>query len=199
VAGAVLSSVFGGSAAVCLLAVLFAACSFNYGEAGAEEAGPDIVMRDVEYVRVENGDPLVRFRAGEAERWEKRQTMELDGFSFEQFENSGEDVNAKGSAGAAHVELSSGNIDMTETVRLEVSSEDFTLETAALSWQDAERRLYGGADDVVDIQRSDGTFFRGGGFSADIRSRTWTFSGGVEGSWVYEEEAAEEEEQTDDG
>jgi LPS export ABC transporter protein LptC len=175
-----------------------AACTFDYGESGEEEAGPDIVMRQVEYVRVRDGDPQVRFAAEEAERWENRQVMELSAFSFEQFEKKGTAVNSRGSAGNAHVALESGDIDMTGGVRMEVESEDFTIETATLSWQDEERQLSGGADDTVDIQRSDGTFFQGRGFSSDVRKRTWNFSGNVAGSYVHEDDEEGEDGDNDD-
>jgi LPS export ABC transporter protein LptC len=173
--------------AALLALTVFAGCTFDYGDVIGEVTGPDIIMRTVEYVRVRDGDPQIRFKAAEAERWEKRQIMELDDFSFEQFENRGTDVNSRGKAGNAHVELDSGNIAMTGGVKMEVESEDFVIETAALRWQDKERQLAGGENDAVDIQRSDGTFFQGRGFSSDVRRRTWSFSGSVEGSYVYEE------------
>ena len=166
---------------------IFCGCSFEYGELIGGDTGPDIIMRDVEYVRVRGGNPQVRFRAEEAERWEKQQTMNLNEFSFEQFEYPGEEIGARGIAGNASVELETGNIDMTGGVRMEVESEDFIIETATLSWDDGSRQLSAGENNVVDIQRSDGTFFQGWGFSADIRKRTWNFAGSVEGSYVYED------------
>jgi LPS export ABC transporter protein LptC len=167
-------------------------CSFDYGEsAAADDSQPDIVMHDVEYVRVRDGYPVVRFKAASAERYESRQVMDLENFTFEQFESHKENVNAMGSAGIANVELESGNIHMTGGVRLEVESEDITIETRLLDWQDKDRRLSGGELDQVDIQRSDGTTFFGWGFSADARRRTWTFSGGVEGTYIQEDDEEE--------
>jgi LPS export ABC transporter protein LptC len=145
---------------------------------------PDIVMREVEYVRVRDGDPVVRFKAELAERYETRQTMELQNFSFEQFYNHGDGVNATGSAGGALVELESGNIQLERRIMLAVESEDITIETDNLSWEDENRILAGSNTDTVDIQRSDGTLFSGQGFTANVRSRTWTVSGAVEGIFV---------------
>jgi LPS export ABC transporter protein LptC len=177
---------------------LLGACSFDYGSSSlADDGQPDIVMRDVEYVRVRGGNPQVRFEAELAERYESRQTMELERFSFEQFNAQGEEVNAMGSAGQASVELESGNISMKEGVRIEVDSEDITIETATLNWQDKERLLLGGAGDPVYIQRSNGTNFSGWGFTADVRRRTWTFGGGVNGTYIHEDD--EEEEAGDTG
>ncbi|MDR2740365.1 MAG: LPS export ABC transporter periplasmic protein LptC [Treponema sp.] len=180
-----------------ILIVLFflGSCSFDYGDEASENADqPDIVMGNVEYVRVRDGDPVVRFRAQLAERYENRQTMELQNFSFEQFYAHGDEVNATGRAGSALVELESGNIQLEEGIIISVDSEDITIETDNLSWEDEKRVLAGKEESTVDIQRSDGTVFSGWGFTADARSRTWAFTGGVNGTYIdtEEEEPAEE-------
>jgi len=168
------------------LALLLAACTFDYGEGDGDGVErPDIIMVNVKYVRVRSGDPVARFQAYRAERFENRQIMELLDFTFEQFGQSEEEVNALGMAGAATVETNTGNIRMRQRVRMEVESEDFIIETYRLEWRDRERRLFSGADDEVILSRSDGTNFRGFGFSADTRDRTWEFSGGVSGIFVH--------------
>jgi LPS export ABC transporter protein LptC len=171
------------------LMLLFSGCSFDYGESTSDTSGqPDVVMNDVEYVRVRDGFPQVRFKADVAERYEDAQSMKLEQFTFEQFESRGEKVNAIGSAGTASIDLNSGNIQMDEGVRIDVESEDLSIATKSLSWQDKERVLAGGETEVVDISRSDGTSFTGWGFSANARQRTWAFSQGVEGSYFDKDE-----------
>ncbi|MDR1900378.1 MAG: LPS export ABC transporter periplasmic protein LptC [Treponema sp.] len=167
-------------------------CSFDYSSMGDEIQGqPDVVMDDVEYVRVRNGDPLLRFRAEYAERYEDKQTMELRNFSFEQFGSRGEEINAEGWAGAASVELDSGNIRLDDRVRISVDSEDVIIETDRLSWRDKEKVLSGEEEDEVVIRRSDGTNFNGRGFRADARNRTWEFASGISGTYVQEDEEEE--------
>ena len=178
----------------CLAVFLFCRCTFDYGDAASEnDDQADIVMGNVEYVRMRDGDPVVRFRAQQAERYETRQTMELQNFSFEQFYGHGGEINATGSAGSGLVELDSGNIQLERGIIIAVDSEDITIETENLAWEDEKRILAGGDGHRVDIQRSDGTVFSGKGFSADARSRTWTFTGGVEGSYVDTEPEDEAE------
>jgi LPS export ABC transporter protein LptC len=180
--------------ALILILLLLGSCSFDYGDTGeAAPEQPDIVMRDVEYVRVRGGDPQVRFRAEGAERYENRQTMELRNFSFEQFNPRGTDVSAMGRAGSARVELDSGNIRMDEGVRIDVESEDIIIETRELRWKDKERFLTAGEGDQVEILRSDGTNFLGRGFSADVRNKTWTFSGGIAGTYIHEDDEEDED------
>jgi LPS export ABC transporter protein LptC len=190
-----------------ILLLLLGACSFDYGNTETpSEDQPDIVMRDVEYVRIRGGDPVVRFQAESAERYEEKQIMNLRNFSFEQFENHSDEIDAVGKAGQASVALDSGNINLRGGVRISVESEDIIIETPSLEWLDKEHHLVGSPTGEVDINRSDGTKFSGWGFSADTRSRTWTFSSGVGGSYVEkdddeegeEEEGEEEEEQTDE-
>jgi LPS export ABC transporter protein LptC len=181
--------------ALCLGVFVLGRCTFDYGDRASEnDDQADIVMGNVEYVRMRDGDPVVRFRAQQAERYENRQTMELQNFSFEQFYGSGGEVNAAGSAGSGLVELDSGNIKLERDIIISVDSEDITIETDSLSWEDEQRVLAGSDGLPVDIQRSDGTVFSGRGFSADARSRTWAFSGGVEGSYVDAETDDEAEE-----
>jgi LPS export ABC transporter protein LptC len=145
-------------------------------------------MNDVEYVRVRDGDPVIRFEAESAERYEKPQIMRLTNFSFEQYDSHGDEVNAQGGAGRASVNLDSGNIQLEGGVSLSVGSEDITIETPALAWQDEERLLSGNEQDKVYIHRSNGTNFSGQGFSADVRRRTWTFTSAVEGTYIYDDE-----------
>jgi len=172
--------------------LVFAACSFDYGaDDGPDKSKPDIVMENLEYVRVRGGDPLVRFQAELAERYEERQTMELWNFSFEQMEDKGETVNADGRAGLALVLLDSGDISLKGGVRIRVDSEDVIIRTAELEWRDKPKTLFGGEEDEVDIERSDGTIFTGRGFFADARNRIWSFSGEVKGIYVEKEDEKE--------
>ncbi|MDR0876479.1 MAG: LPS export ABC transporter periplasmic protein LptC [Treponema sp.] len=175
-----------------VFALLAISCSFDYGtEAAPDNNMPDIVMYNVDYVRVRNGDPQVRFQAELVERYEDRRTMELQNFSFEQFGSHGTEIDAVGRAGTAHVELDSGNITLSEGVNLEVESEDIIIKTEKLSWLDFDRVLSSGHEEEVSILRENGTGFTGMGFSANARSRTWEFSGEVGGSYVHEDDEEE--------
>ena len=174
---------------ILLVSLLVSGCSFDYGEGNAEDSGlPDLVMNDVEYVRVRDGDPQLRFQAEEAERYENRQLMDLRNFSFEQFSSHGGEIDSTGKAAAARVELDSGNIGISGGVSLSVDSEDITIETESLDWQDKERQLSGDPEAPVRIFRDDGTSFQGRGFKANTRSRNWEFTGPVGGSYVDEDD-----------
>jgi LPS export ABC transporter protein LptC len=182
-----------------LMGLLLVNCSFDYESAGGDSVKnrPDIIMENIEYVRVRRGNPLARFQAEHAERWEDRQTMELKYFSFEQMEDRGETINAEGRAGAAVIQLGTGDISLRNGVKINVESEDVSIMTAELDWKDKDKVLSGGEFDIVEIERSDGTKFTGRGFTADARNRTWTFSGEVSGSYVEKEDEEKDEEKTE--
>jgi len=174
---------------------LLIACSFDYSAGtGLEDTRPDIVMENIEYIRVRGGDMLARFQAEHAERWEERQVMELRNLTFEQMEDHGETVNVEGAAKAAAVQIDTGDVSLSGGVRVSIESEDIIINTSELEWKDKEKAIKGGEEEEVDVQRSDGTNFTGRGFSADIRSRTWAFTGEVKGSYVEKDEEKDEEE-----
>jgi LPS export ABC transporter protein LptC len=178
----------------CLL--LFASCSFDYGSQEPDRDQPDIVMENVEYVRVRSADPQARFQAERLERYEERRIIELRNFSFEQFGNHGEEINASGRAGSASIELDSMDIRLDNEVRIDVDSEDLAIETQWLEWKDEARTLTGGPENEVNIYSEKGTDFTGIGFQADARRRTWEFSGSVGGTYVHEDDEEEEETET---
>ena len=179
-----------------LFTFLLFACSFDYGNQDSGDSGlPDIVMENVEYVRVRSLDPQARFQAERVERYEERRIMELRNFSFEQFGNHGEEINAFGMAGSATIEIDSMDIRMRDGVRLEVESEDIAIETNWLEWKDNARTLSGGESEEVNIYQDNGTTFTGTGFMANARQRTWEFTGGASGTYIHEDDEEENAEE----
>jgi len=173
----------------------FSSCSFDYGnQEGADKNQPDIVMENVEYVRVRSADPQARFQAERLERYEERGIIELRNFSFEQFGSSVEEINAHGRAGSASVEIDSGDIHLDNEVRIDVETEDLAIETKWLEWKDKDRILTGGEEEEVNIYQESGTDFTGIGFRADARQRTWEFTGNVSGTYIQDDDEEEEEE-----
>jgi LPS export ABC transporter protein LptC len=158
-----------------LFALLASACSFDY-ESSSQAGEKVLTMQEMEYVRVQGGNPAVRIRAEEASRYETQHTMELKNFTFEQFDaDSGGNVttNVQGKAGTSLIEMDTGNLSMGGGVYIESESEDMFIETPDISWKDKERILT--APGMVLITRSSGTTISGKGLSADMRRRSWEF------------------------
>ena len=182
---------------VCLTVSFFFiwGCSFDYGTLEAsDEEQPEIVMHDVEYVRVENGEPMVKFNAEKAEQYDESRNMKLFNFSFTHF-NQGETEDTAGDtagfAGSGVINLDSKDVVLNEGVYIDAASEDMQISTQTLNWRDKTKELNAGGQEAL-VERSDGTSLRGSDFSADLRSRTWEFSGGISGTYIYEEEEAQE-------
>ncbi|MCL2197235.1 MAG: LPS export ABC transporter periplasmic protein LptC [Treponema sp.] len=180
--------------AVCKLTILVSilflleSCTFDYGDSASSDSNmPDLIMENVDYVRVRAADPIARFQAERAERYEKQGLMKLQNFSFEQYGERGKEVNASGQGGRAEAVIESGDISMTNGVRLEVGSEDIIIETENLDWKDEPRMFYTGPQDKVTIYRENGTVFNGVGLTADTRRRTFEFTGYVTGTYIHDD------------
>ena len=179
-----------GLAAAVVLSVLAGACTFDYGDlsAGDRENEPDLIMRGLEYVRVRDGNPSIRVQADSAERFEDARIMKIRDLRFEQYAPNDPEANALGSAGSARIDLATGNAVLRDGVRVVVPSEDLSITTRSLDWDDETRYLAGDPEVPVRIERGDGTSMTGSGFFADTRSRTWEFTGGVQGVFVEEDD-----------
>jgi len=176
----------------------FVSCTFDYGEAKEEgEELPDLVMENVDYVRVRSADPIARFQAERAERYERKGVMKLQNFTFEQYGEKGEEVNAQGRAVNASVDINTSDIFMDNGVRIEVNSEDIIIETKQLEWKDEPKTIATGKEDEVVISQDNGTSFSGIGLFADARRRTWEFLGEAGGTYIFEDDDEAAEEETD--
>jgi len=191
-----LSSLFSLLSVLCSLLSVLCSCTFDYGESGSSgEEMPDLVMENVEYVRVRSADPIARFLAERAERYEKQGKMKLQNITFEQYGERGKEVNTFGRAGNASVDIDSGDIFMDRGVRIEVESEDITIETFQLEWKDEERTIASGKEDEVNIYRDNGTSFTGVGLRANARTRIWEFLGKAGGTFIHDDDEETEEDE----
>jgi len=188
-----------GNACVIAFCLLALSCTFDYGDTDSTERTlPDLVMRNVEYVRVRSADPIARIRAERLDRYDDRGIMNLENFTFEQYRERGEEVSTFGSAGFASVNIETVDILMERGVRIEIESEDIIVETEHLSWRDGQRLLTTGEDDEVAVFQQTGTSFTGVGLVVDARRRTWEFLGPVSGTYVHQDDAEDAESQNGD-
>jgi len=150
-------------------------------------------MEDLTYVRMENGKLSAKLEAETGDRYEKKHTMELNNYSFEQY-NENEEVDSNGKGGNAVFELSTNNIQMTNKVEINVDSEGMVLKGEDLSWDDSAKTLAGNENSTVNIKDKEGSEVSGNGFTANIRPREWSFESDVEGTYLFEEDEAQEQE-----
>jgi LPS export ABC transporter protein LptC len=177
-----------------MILIFFLGCTFDYGEKESSgEEQPGLIMENVEYVRVRSADPKARFQAQRAERYDKQGVMRIQNLTFEQYGGRGEEINAQGSAGYASVEIDSGDIFMDQNIRIEVETEDIIIETNQLAWKDEPHTLSTPEDNEVNIYQDNGTSFTGTGLYVEARRRQWEFKGYVNGLFVHEETAEDED------
>jgi len=178
----------------CLLVSVFTytSCTFDYGD--KESLGddqPDLIMGNVEYVRVRSANPLAKLQAERVERYEKKSLVKLQNTTFEQYDEQGKEINISGKTGNATVEIDTGNIFMDRNVRIEVIKEEIILETYRLEWIDKSKYLSAGDNNEVFVYKQNGTGFTGIGFQSDARKRSWEFTGRVSGTYSYNDEDTE--------
>ncbi|MCL2810256.1 MAG: LPS export ABC transporter periplasmic protein LptC [Treponema sp.] len=168
---------------------LFLSCTFDYGDLDPEDGTmPDLVMINVDYMRVRSADPIARFQADRAERYDRQNLMKLEVLLFEQYGEKGEEVNVLGKAGSASINIRSGDFSMSDDVWLEINSEDIILETFQLDWREEPHILFTADETIVNVYQSNGTSFTGIGLTVEARSRLWEFSGNVSGTFVQNDD-----------
>jgi LPS export ABC transporter protein LptC len=164
-------------------------CTFDYGDKESEDDSlPDLIMENVEYVRVRSADPLARIQADRFERYEKQKLAKLENVIFEQYGEHGETINIYGKAGRAEINIESGDIFMDRNVNLEVKTEDIILETYQLEWKDEARTIFTGEKNETFIYKENGTRFTGIGLQANARLRSWEFLGSINGFYIHDDE-----------
>jgi len=178
----------------CIILFLLLGCSFDYGEKEpSEDEQPGLIMENVEYIRVRSADPKARFKAERAERFEKQGVMRIQNMTFEQYGDRGKEINAMGSAGYASVEIQSGDIFMDQNVRIDVETDDITIQTFQLEWREEPHVLSTPEENEVNIFQDNGTNFTGIGLYVETRGRQWEFKGDVGGVFVHDDDEEEED------
>ncbi len=180
---------------ICIILFLLFGCTFDYGEkepTGEEQ--PGLIMKNVEYIRVRSSDPRARFKAEIAERYEKQGLMRIQNMTFEQYGDGGKEINAMGNAGYASVEIQTGDIFMDKNVRIDVETDDITIQTYQLEWREEPHVLSTPEENEVNIFQDNGTNFTGTGLYVETRGRQWEFKGDVRGLFVHDNDEEEEDE-----
>jgi LPS export ABC transporter protein LptC len=172
------------------LGVLILGCSFDYGptEGTDTQSIPEVVMTGVDYYQIREGKATLHFQSDRVERFENRGIMRVRGLRFEKFDTDGKRVSASGLANLGEINLNSKDVQLNQSIRLQIPQENLSLETNSLFWTNANRLLSGSPEEPVLLKRSDGTIIQGRGFSGSAKDRTFEFSNGVSGIYRTEKE-----------
>lgn len=173
--------------AVLAAAFLVSACSFDYGQALAEdlaERTPNAVFTGFTHTVVQDNRPILRIEAARAEIFDRKSLVRLSDVSFTEMRDGR--VLAYGSADGASLRTDTEDAEFFGSVSLRSEEEGVSIRTAYLSWNASDRVLSGPEDGETGIERDDGSFLRGSGFRADARRKGISFSGKSEGLLVRE-------------
>ena len=164
---------------------LAAACSFDYGQALAEDLAdrtPNAVFTGFTHTVVEDNKPLLRIEADRAELFDRKNLVRLSGVSFTELRDGR--VLAWGSADGATLRTDTEDAEFFGSVKLRSEEDGVSIRTGYLSWNASDRVLSASDTDTTEIERDDGSFLRGSGFRVDARRKGISFLGPVEGLLV---------------
>jgi LPS export ABC transporter protein LptC len=173
-----------------LLQLLFVSCSLDYEQARVAESipgqTPETILIDFTHTVVSGGRVWVVLEAERAETYSERKEIVLEGVYYREYDEEG---NLLTEAQAEKAVFSTDSEDATVSGSIVIYSpeEQAALQASRLSWTREGRRLVADDGQTVRLQKDDGSFVEGQGFSADFRRRKLEFSSRVRGSYVWEE------------
>ncbi|HTP58549.1 MAG TPA: LPS export ABC transporter periplasmic protein LptC [Spirochaetia bacterium] len=167
-----------------------AGCSMDYRAAEVAEktaAGvPDTVATGIVHKIFKDGHLSFVLEASQAQTFNSQKETIISNASFEELDDKGKVV-TNGQAGKIVYHSDTENAEISGLVSVHSASEKAQVTADSLSWQNKEKRLTAAPGEVVTVKKDDGSFLRGTGFVGDFRTRQVTYSGRVEGTYVWEE------------
>ena len=175
--------------ALCLAAGLVG-CSIDYKGASAEEQAPegipDTVATGLLHRVHKDGRLSLELEAARAETYNSKNTTILTDAHFVEFDDKG-GAATEGSAARVVFHSDTEDADISGGVRVHSATEKGDVRADSLHWENKTKRLTAPPAEQVRIMKDDGTTLVGSGFSGDFLSRTVTFAGAVQGTYVWEE------------
>jgi len=175
--------------ALSLILSALAGCSIDYRSAEIAqklpESVPDTVLTDFTSTTMRGQLPYFRIQAQSAETFGKKNETVLTDVQFQEFDKNGS-VIAEGRAHHAVYYTDTQNAELSGDLNMYSLSEHARFSADSLAWNNDAKTLTGKPDALVVIKKDSGSFLEGRGFQADTRTRSFQFSGGVEGTWVGE-------------
>jgi LPS export ABC transporter protein LptC len=179
------------SAVAFAAALLVAGCSLDYQEAAAEEKAaegiPDTVAVGLVHKIHKNGRLSMELEAARAETYSAAAKTILTDAHFVEYDDQGGKA-TEGRARTVVYHTDTENAEISGMVTVHSASEKGDVSADSLSWENKEKRLTAPPDERVTIRKDDGTSISGRGFVGDFRTRQVTFSGPVQGTYVWQEE-----------
>ncbi|MBN2552695.1 MAG: LPS export ABC transporter periplasmic protein LptC [Spirochaetales bacterium] len=178
------------------LVALLVSCSLDYEQARVAESIPgqipETILFDFTHTVVSGGTVWVVLEAERAETYSERKEIVLQGVTFREYDDQGR-LRTEARADRAVFNTDSEDATVSGSIRIYSPEEQASLQAGKLTWTREGRRLLAEEGQTVRLQKDDGSYVEGWGFSADFRRKKLEFSSRVRGSYIREEEEVEEE------
>lgn len=175
---------------IALIIMLISVCSLEYQEAmvadNIEETVPDTIVIDFRHVVVQQGRIIATLEAQRAETYGKKHETILTGVRFYEHDGTGEIV-TEGRADRAVFHSNSENAEMSGNILFQSESEGIRIIAENLRWLKDEKKLASAPGQFVRLEKEDGSFVEGKGFSADFKTKSIRFLSEVKGLYVQED------------
>ena len=176
------------AAALLAATALFAACSFDYSEAGSSpddllEQIPETEFTGVTHTIVRDGRVVVEIRAQQVRNFKRDGRMVLEDVFYTEYDKAGNTVTTGGAVHAVYY-TEREDAEVAGAIHLRSRSQGVRLQAEVLRWENKRGRLISDARQTVAIRRDDGSQVRGAGLEVDVRRKTIRFSGSVSGTLV---------------
>jgi LPS export ABC transporter protein LptC len=166
-------------------------CSLDYDQARVAETIPgqipETILLDFTHTVVSEGRVWVILEAERAETYDERNEIVLQNVFFREYDQEG-NLSTEARADRAVFSTDSEDATVSGSIKIYSQKERASLQASRLTWVREGRRLVADDGQRVTLQKDDGSYVEGEGFSADFRRRRLEFSSRVRGSYVREEE-----------
>jgi LPS export ABC transporter protein LptC len=170
-----------------LIVAALASCSLDYGQSRLSdeisEEIPDTVLTGVRHTVVRDSTVRFRITAARVEAFSDENRQHLFEVVFTEYGSDGA-VRTEGTADFADFQTDTEDVEMTGSLRFYSVPDEAWLQADYLYWTSEERQLTSVPEDPVVLEKSDGTYIVGRGFTAELDQSLIIFSGGVNGTIV---------------
>ncbi len=178
-----------GTLAALALTALLDGCSIDYkgsvNEQQTTEGIPDTVAVNVLHRVFKDGHLSVQLQASRAESYNSKNETILSNTRFTTFDDKGA-VSTEGDAKTVVFHTDTENAEISGGVHVHSDTEKGDVTADSLYWENKTRKLTAPPAEAVTLRKDDGSALRGTGFAGDFTRRQLSFSGPVQGTYVWQ-------------
>lgn len=164
-------------------------CSLDYGPELAEtlDDTPSLIFQGLEYRAVEKGEVVYLLKSQVAEEYSERREAKILSGEFTEFGSEG-DVRTQGGAGVITVNQQTNDAVLKDNINFHSITEETRLSADELNWQNKTKMLTSPRERTVRVERKKNSTMEGTGFSLNMKTKTLTYTGSVQGTYINGEE-----------